>query len=88
MGRLYRKRPVTIEAVQFRQQENLVEVIDFLTSGKVKYLIKSAGIVIRTLEGDMLAEDRDYIIRGIKNEFYPCKPDIFEASYEPLGPGA
>lgn len=83
MPRLYRKRPITIEAVQFTD-ETRIEVIDFLRDGKVAFLLKSAGIVIRTLEGDMLAELDDYIIRGIKGEYYPCKPDIFEASYEPI----
>lgn len=40
-------------------------------------------IYIATLEGTMTARDGDYIIRGVKGEFYPCKPDIFEATYEP-----
>ena len=39
------------------------------------------GLIIPTLEGDMLATQNDYIIQGVKNEFYPCKPDIFEATY-------
>lgn len=42
-------------------------------------------IVIRTLEGDMKAELGDWIIKGVQGEFYPCKPDIFEATYEPAG---
>lgn len=51
-------------------------------------LIRSAdgrsvvGLVIHTLEGDMRAELGDYIIRGVQGEFCPCKPDIFEATYE------
>lgn len=40
------------------------------------------GIAIRTLEGDMLVSPDDYVIRGVQGEFYPCKPDIFEATYE------
>lgn len=40
------------------------------------------GLIIPTLEGDMLATEGDWVIRGLKGEFYPCKPDIFEASYE------
>jgi hypothetical protein len=40
------------------------------------------GVVIETLEGNMLANKGDYIIKGVKGEFYPCKPDIFEMSYE------
>lgn len=43
---------------------------------------KKGGIIIHTLEGDMLAKDGDYIIRGVNGEFYPCKPDIFEKTYE------
>lgn len=43
------------------------------------------GLKIKTLEGDMIAEYGDYIIKGLKGEFYPCKPDIFEATYEPVG---
>lgn len=41
-------------------------------------------LIIRTLEGDMRASYGDWIIRGVKGEFYPCKPDIFEATYEPV----
>jgi hypothetical protein len=40
------------------------------------------GIVIATLEGDMLGRQGDFIIKGVQGEFYPCKPDIFEATYE------
>lgn len=42
------------------------------------------GIVIRTLEGDHLAREGDWVIRGVSGEFYPCKPDIFDATYEPV----
>lgn len=42
------------------------------------------GLVIPTLEGDHLAIEGDYVIRGVQGEFYPCKPDIFEATYEPV----
>lgn len=45
------------------------------------------GLIIPTLEGDHLAIEGDYVIRGVKGEFYPCKPDIFEATYEPVGGG-
>ena len=50
------------------------------------YIDPATGeLVIRTLEGDMRASYGDYIIRGVQGEFYPCKPDIFEATYEPVG---
>ena len=81
MAKLYRKKPVVVEAVQFTW-DNVDEVREFLQSAV--YLTKSAGIIIRTLEGDMLAEPGDYIIRGIQGEHYPCKPMIFEATYEDL----
>lgn len=84
MAKLYRKRPVTIEALQFLPDENIAEVIDFLIEGNVTHVVTRAGIVIPTLEGDMLAAPGDYIIRGVKREYYPCKPDIFEATYESL----
>ena len=42
-----------------------------------------SGLVIPTLEGDHLAEPGDWIIKGVKGEFYPCKPDIFAATYDP-----
>lgn len=84
MAKLYRKRPVTIEALQFLPDENIAEVIDFLIEGNVTHVVTRAGIVIPTLEGDMLAAPGDYIIRGVKGEYYPCKPDIFEATYESL----
>ena len=43
-------------------------------------------IAIDTLEGEMHADPGDWIIRGVQGEFYPCKPDIFEATYEPVPP--
>lgn len=85
LPRLYRKRPVVIEAVKFEPgNANVAEVIDFLRTGKVHHLVKSIGIVIRTPEGDMLASPGDYIIRGVAKEFYPMKPAAFEAAYEAL----
>lgn len=84
MARLYRKKPITIEAVQYTR-DSAIEAIEFLREGKVHFLLKNAGIVIRTLEGDMLAEEGDYLIRGIQDEYYPCKPAIFEATYEAIG---
>lgn len=79
MPKLYRKKPIVIEAVQYTG-DNFIEVSAFLNT--VAYVLTSSGIVIRTLEGDMLAQRGDYIIRGMKGEYYPCKPDIFEGTYE------
>jgi len=77
----YRKKPVVIEAVQWLA-DNFVEVDEFI--GEHLHTTKpSEGIlIINTLEGDMVANVGDWIIKGIKGEFYPCKPDIFELTYE------
>jgi len=81
----FRKKPVVIEAIQFTG-ENAQEIMDFTKEPKVPRVIKwqdGGFISIETLEGTMLANKGDWIICGIKGEFYPCKPDIFEATYEP-----
>lgn len=87
----YRKRPVVIEAVQLTP-ENGPAVWEWADS-KPYYEPTAddgtpgaiSGLTIYTLEGRMKAEFGDWIIRGVKGEFYPCKPDIFEATYEPVG---
>lgn len=92
----FRKKPVVIDAVQWKG-DNLFEVIAF-TNGKpdikgnhagMKWeeytdLVKREGLKIYTLEGTMAAQPGDWIIKGVKGEHYPCKPDIFEATYEPV----
>lgn len=75
----YRKRPVVIEAVQWTGS-NVGELTMHMNGGGNFAL---SGLEIKTLEGTMRADIGDYIIRGVKGEFYPCKPDIFEATYEP-----
>ena len=78
MIKRYRKKPVLIEAVQYNG-ENKVEVQLFMG----KYLDECVrGLKIPTLEGDMFASAGDFIIKGVAGEFYPCKPDIFEQTYE------
>lgn len=75
----YRKKPVIIEAIQWLG-ENEKEIFDFVED---KYHMNSDGrLVIETLEGEHIANVGDYIIKGIKGEFYPCKPDIFHQTYE------
>ena len=78
MIKKYRKKPVTIEAIQWNG-ENLPEIDEF-TRGKVKN--HESVLIIQTLEGDMYASLSDYIIKGVNGEFYPCKPDIFDKTYE------
>lgn len=83
----FRKKPVTIEAVQWNG-DNWDEIRDFCGvhqqgHGHGWYSADNKNY-IGTLEGQMEASKGDYIIKGIKGEFYPCKPDIFEATYEKL----
>ena len=75
----YRKKPVVIEAIQFNG-ENQSDVAEFM--GEMIRANFFPDILIETLEGTMKANIGDYIIKGVKGEFYPCKPDIFEATYE------
>lgn len=77
----FRKKPVVIEALQYGPYSMpTVEMHDFLHD--CDWGVSEDGIVIRTFEGEMLASVGDWIICGVKGEFYPCKPDIFEATYE------
>lgn len=82
----YRKKPVVIEAVLYTGK-NSAEIADFMkTPIRTKYTPEegnpSGKITIETLEGDMTASIGDFIIKGIQGELYPCKPDIFEKTYE------
>lgn len=78
----YRKKPVEVEAIQFTN-ETKDRVHNFVRCNKSAGFKKGEPILkIQTLEGVMEAELGDYIIKGIKGEFYPCKPDIFEKIYE------
>lgn len=86
----YRKKPVVIEAIQWTGK-NLKEIIDFTglhssaslwTWEEYETVVETEGLKIFTLEGPMYAAIGDFIIRGVKGEFYPCKPDIFEQTYE------
>lgn len=78
---LARKKPVIIEVIQWTGA-NVDEILAFiLPVGEARRGAENA-IIINTLEGEMKASKGDYIIKGVKGEFYPCKPDIFEATYE------
>ncbi len=80
----YRKKPVVIEAMQLHEP-NTPQDIENFCGGKVKGvgdMSKKMWIEIETLEGTHLADYGDFIIKGVKGEFYPCKPDIFEMTYE------
>lgn len=86
----FRKKPVIIEAFQWhgehcRENAGIFPewMVEAAKSEVVKYLPLAEAVEITTLEGTMRAELGDWIIRGVKGELYPCKPDIFEATYEP-----
>jgi hypothetical protein len=77
----FRKKPVVIEAEQFFEKGVL---LPFQYVGICQ--LGPKGWFIETLEGPLHISEGDWIIRGVKGEFYPCKPDIFEAAYEPVLP--
>lgn len=77
----YRKKPVVIDAFHW-DGTNVAEARDFFGSFLGWHLENSEFLIIKTLEGDHLANPGDWIIKGVKGEFYPCKPDIFAATYE------
>jgi len=87
----YRKKPVVIEAIQWTG-ENIEEIMKFIESPFTyekstiycteKFIYDGKELKINTLEGIMTANIGDYIIKGVNGEFYPCKPDIFEKTYE------
>lgn len=78
----FRKKPVVIEAVQWTGDnwEKLVEFCPYGLTYDYPAYVKS--ITVKTLEGQHTCSLNDWIVKGVKNEFYPCKPDIFEATYE------
>ena len=74
----YRKKPVVIDAMQWTG-DNKDEVLEFIGGD---HWWDQDGPILVTLEGEMRAEVGDWIIRGVKGEFYPCKPDIFAWTYD------
>lgn len=87
----YKKKPVIIDAVQWTGT-NLEEIKEFVgeslrytihdTAWKVGKGAPAVFMQIKTLEGDHICSKGDYIIKGVRGEFYPCKPEIFEATYD------
>lgn len=87
----YRKKPVVIEAFQLLKDHTNLDpaipawFVDAVHQGTAR--AESDCVKITTLEGEMRAEIGDWIIQGVKLEIYPCKPDIFAATYDPVEPG-
>jgi hypothetical protein len=79
---MYRKKPVVVEAIRFDLAPMTARAILKMNGWGTGLLFDERGLTIETLEGDMLANPGDYVIKGVKGELYPCKPDIFEATYE------
>lgn len=78
--RKFRKKPIEISAIQYTGMYT-DEIKEFF--GQTHHQFDpDKGILIPTLEGVMLAEPFDWIIRGVENEVYPCKPNIFQATYD------
>lgn len=75
----YRKKPVVIEAVQYTG-DNWKHLAIWI--GRTCLVANDANLVIETLEGNHTATIGDFIIQGVKGEFYPCKPEIFDMTYE------
>ena len=95
----YKKKPIVVEAFCWTGDENQLEdpawIVEMINSGTCEILTEERGylgmdlkprtcLAIKTLEGIHYALPGDYIIRGIKSEVYPCKPDIFKQTYEPI----
>ncbi|MEC3770735.1 hypothetical protein [Bacillus velezensis] len=81
----YRKKPVEIEAVKFEDTAHSITDISNLAGGRTivySYQSEYPTLTIQTLEGEVIAQVGEYIIRGIEGELYPCNPDIFEKTYE------
>lgn len=86
----YRKKPVEIDAIQWDGNgETFNKIVEFVGDrlcvcehGKANKIFEQYELAINTLEGKMQVAKYDYIIKGVKGEFYPCKPDIFEQTYE------
>lgn len=83
----YRKRPVVIEAVRFLGDRGLEgRIPDWYHKACANRVLVShkGSLIVHTTEGSLFASPGDYIIQGVEGELYPCKPSIFEATYEPV----
>lgn len=85
MTRKFRKKPVVIEAVQYNGMNGL-KLLSWAGSVEIEEDFLGEFVEIYTLEGVMKCSKGDWLIKGVKGEFYPCKPDIFEATYEEVTP--
>ena len=84
MSKEYRKKPVVIEAVQYvyNSQREVRKFVDEDYWGGLYSGTDAPQLIIETDEGDHYAQEGDWIIKGVNDEFYPCKSDVFEQTYE------
>lgn len=84
----YRKKPVVVDVEKWTGTiGSFNDILDFMGTVKDRGVYLSAdkkSLCIETLEGDMRAEIGDFIIKGVKGEFYPCKPDVFKETYDQI----
>ena len=80
----FRKKPVVIEAIQYDGTDESYEEVCRFCKGVLLNPVGHRKFYIETLEGGHEASPGDWIIKGIKGEFYPCKPDIFKQTYEAI----
>ena len=80
--RHFRKRPVTIEAMQLTDATSVLDIEEWINSPTTGYQTNPPTIWIDTLEGRMTANAGDWIIKGVNGEFYPCKDSIFVKTYQ------
>ena len=84
---IYRKKPVEVEVNRYLNDENTYQLLNWINEGQYKngkrFATWENGILtVPTLEGEHIASVGDWIIKGVAGEFYPCKPDIFAATYD------
>ena len=80
--RHFKKKPVTIEAMQIDGPETIQPIVEWMNSATTGWQTDPPTIWIDTLEGRMTADDGDWIIKGVAGEFYPCKDNIFIRTYQ------
>lgn len=80
--RYFRKRPVTIEAMQLTDATSVLDIEEWINSPTVGFSTNPPTLWIDTLEGRMTANSGDWIIKGVNGEFYPCKDSIFVKTYQ------
>ncbi len=77
----YRKKPIVVEAILYTARN--ADDVGMFVNHEMDFAPDSNDLVIHTLEGDMPVTPGDWVIRGLKGEYYPCKPDIFKTTYDP-----